>query len=86
MAIACDNQSSNTLKPKSLESRRLQVAVKARDCDQKVKNANTIIELLDRKTSEQLVKLGLGLAFVAVVTIGENLIYNKLAYRGLEKN
>ena len=56
-----------------LEACRLKASADIRDCEQSLNRAHEIIELLQRKTSEQFVKLGLGLAFFAAVSIGENI-------------
>lgn len=70
---ACECQWSNPINFRRLEAYRLKASADIRDCEQRLNSAHEIIELLQRKTSEQLVKLGLGLAFLGAVTMGENI-------------
>ena len=70
---ASENQWSSPLNYRRLKACHLKASVDIRDCEQSVNSAHEIIELLQRKTSEQLVKLGLGLAFFGAVTMGENI-------------
>lgn len=63
-------------KPYELSSLRglpSQGSADIRDCEQSLNSAHEIIELLQRKTSEQLVELGRDLAFFAAFSIGENI-------------
>ncbi|KAL9974636.1 hypothetical protein ACROYT_G011697 [Oculina patagonica] len=59
----------NPFTVRRLEASRLRASLDIRDCEQSVNSAHEIIELLQRKTTEQAVKLGLGLAFSAAVTL-----------------
>lgn len=72
MIKACDCQWSNPIHFRRLEAFRLRASVDIRDCEQRLNSAHEIIELLQRKTSEQLAKIGLGLAVFAAVSIGKN--------------
>lgn len=63
---------NNPINSRRLEAYRLRASADIRDCEQRLNSAHEIIELLQRKNSEQLVKYGLGLAFLAAVSIGEN--------------
>ena len=56
-----------------LEACRLRASADIRDCEQSLNSAHEIIELLQTKTSEQLVELGRDLAFFAAFSIGENI-------------
>lgn len=67
---ACDCHWNNPINSRRLEAYRLRASADIRDCEQRLNSAHEIIELLQRKTSEQLVKYGLGLAFLAAVSIG----------------
>ena len=73
MINACDCQWSNNINFRRLEACRLRASADIRDCEQRLNSAHEIIELLQRKTSEQLVKLGLGLGLLTAVSIGENI-------------
>ena len=72
MINACDCHWSNPINFRRLEAFRLKASFDIRDCEQTLNSAHEIIELLQRKTSEQLVKLGVGLAVFAAVSIGKN--------------
>ena len=73
MINACDCQWNNPINVRRLEACRLRASADIRHCEQSLNSAHEIIELLQRKTTEQLVKLGLGFAVLAVVSIGENI-------------
>jgi len=67
---ACDCQWRNPMNFRRLEACRLRASADIRDCEQSLNSAHEIIELLQRKTSEQLVELGRDLAFFAAFSIG----------------
>ena len=70
---ACDCQWNNPINFRRLEARRLRASADIIDCEQSLNSAHEIIELLQRKTKEQLAKLGLEFAFFTAVSVGENI-------------
>ena len=72
MISACDCQWSNPINFRRLEAVRLRASADIRNCEQRLNSAHEIIESLQRKTSEELVKLGLGMTFFAAISVGKN--------------
>ena len=68
---ACDSYYCNPRAVHRLEVHRLRISADIRDCEQNLSNARDIIERLHETAKGEAVKLGLGLAVTAVVTLGE---------------